>query len=264
MSARGGTFDVRHFVRQPGYEARLLLERLRARGRVLRFGQHVTGASRSLLGRMLDRLDASSLEARLAIRMREENVRPFEAGAMGRQACRALYLVVRGLRPSRVLETGVSAGASSAHILQALVDNGTLHSYLWSIDLAPEEAPRRFVFARSSANATELTRAWERYGSGWAIPEDLRSQWRLHLGDTFQMLPALLASPGPIDLFLHDSDHRFDCQIFEYRTVWPILRPGGVLLSHDVDASRAFAEFATEMGQSPIYLDQKMAALVKP
>jgi predicted O-methyltransferase YrrM len=213
---------------------------------------------------MLERLDASSLEASLAIKMREEKVRPFQAGAMGRDACRALYLIVRGLRPSRVLETGVSAGVSSAHILQGLADNGTPHSALWSIDLAPEEAPRRFVFARSAADPVELTRAWERYGSGWAIPPDLRSRWRLHLGDTFQLLPALLASSYSIDMFLHDSDHRFDYQMFEYRTVWPILRPGGLLLSHDVDASRAFEQFAAEAGRAPIYLDRKTAALVKP
>ncbi len=263
MAAGSVNFKVRRFVREPAYEARLLFNRLRARGRVLRFSQDVTGVARAALGEMLGRLDASSLEARVATRMREEDVRPFEAGAMGKEACRALYLIVRGLRPSHVLETGVSAGVSSAHILQALVDNGEPHGQLWSIDLAPEQAPGRFVFARSSADATGLKRAGERYGSGWAIPEDLRSRWRLRLGDTFQMLSALLASLGPIDLFVHDSDHRFDCQMFEYRTVWPILRSSGVLLSHDVDASRAFAEFATSVGQSPIYLDQKIGALVK-
>ena len=43
--------------------------------------------------------------------------------------------------------------------------------------------------------------------TGWMVPAALRSRWNLQLGDTYKLLPELLASIGHVDLFLHDSDH---------------------------------------------------------
>ena len=51
-----------------------------------------------------------------------------------------------------------------------------------------------------------------------------------------------------MDAFFHDSLHTFDHMTFEYRTAWPFLRPGGVLLSHDVHWNRAFPRFASSVG----------------
>jgi hypothetical protein len=47
----------------------------------------------------------------------------------------------------------------------------------------------------------------------------------------------LLERVRGLDLFHHDSLHTFDHMMWEYETVAPYLRPGGVLASHDVFVS---------------------------
>jgi predicted O-methyltransferase YrrM len=264
MPVRGLNFDVRLFVRRPGYEARLIAGRLRASSRVVGFCQRLTGMSAREVSSVLDDLRVSSVEERVTGAMVREGVRPFEAGAMGRDSCQALYVITRGVRAVCAVETGVSAGVSSAYMLQAFTDDGLPSGRLYSVDLAPEDAPRRFVFARHAAHPEALAQARARCGSGWAIPEGLRGHWSLRLGDTFGVLPGLLETIGALDVFVHDSDHSAACQSFEYRTAWPYLRSGGVLLSHDVDASGAFREFAAFVGQPAVYLGAKTGAVVKP
>ncbi|CAA9442606.1 MAG: hypothetical protein AVDCRST_MAG02-205 [uncultured Rubrobacteraceae bacterium] len=131
------------------------------------------------------------------------------------------YLVCRLLEPEVVLETGVAYGVSSAFLLRALQENGrgTLHS----VDLPP------------------LRREYERYW-GVAVPEGLRDGWCLHRGSSARILPDLLRKTGPLDLFVHDSLHTRRNMRREFETVWPHLRPGGVLLADDVERNPAFAD----------------------
>lgn len=125
--------------------------------------------------------------------------------------CETLYLLVRAMRPSVVVETGVCYGASSAYILEALRHNK--HGVLYSIDLgnAPDEPPNDF-FVRPA----------------------LKRAWRLIIGDSRQELPRLLARLGRIDLFHHDSLHTYEHMTWEYETAFPYLTLDGVLSSHDV------------------------------
>jgi len=51
----------------------------------------------------------------------------------------SLCILIRLVKPNHVLETGVSSGASSAHILLALHDNGK--GTLFSTDLPPDDLP---------------------------------------------------------------------------------------------------------------------------
>jgi predicted O-methyltransferase YrrM len=124
-----------------------------------------------------------------------------------------IYSLVRAMRPSVVVETGVCYGASSAYILEALRDNG--HGVLYSIDLGntPDEPPNDF-FVRPS----------------------IKHRWRLIIGDSRRELPRLLARLGQIDLFHHDSLHTYEHMMWEYETAFPYLGPDGVLSSHDVRA----------------------------
>src|SRR5271156_5195455 len=48
---------------------------------------------------------------------------------------RAIWCLIRHLRPNHVVETGVARGFTSRFILEALERNGSGH--LWSIDLPP-------------------------------------------------------------------------------------------------------------------------------
>jgi predicted O-methyltransferase YrrM len=79
------------------------------------------------------------------------------------------------------------------------------------------------------------------------VPEWLRPAWRIHLGDSHDLLPSLLAELGQIDFFIHDSLHTYEHMLWEYRAAYPFLRPGGLLLSDDALWNPAFPEFSREV-----------------
>jgi hypothetical protein len=86
---------------------------------------------------------------------------------------------------------------------------------------------------------------------GCAVPDRLRDRWELILGPSEEHLPKLLQSVGTVDVFFHDSDHSRSVMLWEYRTAWPFVRPGGLLLSDDVDWNDAFDTFRAETGGNP-------------
>lgn len=138
----------------------------------------------------------------------------------------SLYLLTRLIKPNIIVETGVSAGASSSYILQALMDNKK--GRLYSIDLPPENMPNGKT-------------------SGWLVPERLKSCWDLRIGDSKKLLPPLLNEVGQIDCFIHDSLHTYEHMLWEFRTAWISLCPWGLFLCHDVGANQAFFDFMKEV-----------------
>ena len=83
---------------------------------------------------------------------------------------------------------------------------------------------------------------------GWIVSDDLRHRWDLRIGGSEDSLEPLLKELDRIDCFLHDSLHTYEHMIFEFRTAWPYLCPGGLFLSHDVGRNAAFFDFAKEVG----------------
>lgn len=152
-----------------------------------------------------------------------------------------LYTIVRALRPDHVVETGVSSGVSSAHILLALRRNrrGTLHSIDFPtrqrrVHLAPKESPVSLPPGRTS---------------GWAIPPALRRGWDLRIGRSERLLPQLVDELPSIGLFLHDSLHTSTHLTFELETVRPKLVEGAVVLADNTAwTGRAFPRFARRVG----------------
>lgn len=136
---------------------------------------------------------------------------------------RYLYVLCRALRPSLVVETGVAYGLSSAFILQALHANG--HGHLESIDLAPRLPAR--------GNGSEYV--------GALIPPALTARWHLHRGSSRRLLRGVLAG-HTVDLFVQDSSHTYLTVRRECAAAWRQLRPGGVLVSDDIECSQAFNE----------------------
>ena len=137
------------------------------------------------------------------------------------------YIAIRAFQPETVVETGVANGVSSAYILLALQKNkrGALHSIgLTDPQYLPVGKP-----------------------PGWIVPESLRSRWNLLMGDSRGLLPSLLEKLGTIDVFIHDSLHTYDHMLWEYRTAFPFLRPGGLLFSDDASWNSAFPEFCLEV-----------------
>lgn len=159
-----------------------------------------------------------------------------------------LYCAVRALRPESIVETGVSHGASSWIILNALHKNG--HGRLYSIDLPNHDTNFNYNFSNGLLQ------------TGWVVPETLRSRWQLLLGSSRELLPPLLAKLDEIDMFFHDSDHSYENMKFEFAQVLPFLKKYGLIISDDVQKNFAFSEFAKEERLRAI-LFRKGGALVK-
>lgn len=149
-----------------------------------------------------------------------------------------LYALVRATQPAMVVETGVAAGISSTFILKALHDNG--RGELYSIDL-PKYDPSQVNLPTATAEKP-----------GWIIPERFRSRWHFMAGKSEEQLQPLLRKLGQIDLFFHDSLHTYDHMTFEYTTVWPYLKEGGLLLSDNINWNKAFPDFTLKVNRRPV------------
>jgi hypothetical protein len=135
---------------------------------------------------------------------------------------RAIWCLMRHIRPQNVVETGVAHGVTSRFILEALERNGT--GQLWSIDRPPLE--------------TE----WQQQ-IGIAVGAQLRKRWSYVHGSSSRRLPKVISRLGTIDLFVHDSLHSEHNVRFEIDHVWPVLRSGGAIIVDDIDVNRGFQSF---------------------
>jgi hypothetical protein len=135
---------------------------------------------------------------------------------------RAVWCLVRHMRPKIVVETGVGHGVTSRFILEALRLNG--EGSLWSIDLPPMDKELRSRV-------------------GMAVGEGHEDRWTLIEGSSRRRLPKLLSNLGEIDLFIHDSLHTERNVTFEMERGWEALGPNGALVVDDVDANRGFEVF---------------------
>jgi predicted O-methyltransferase YrrM len=137
-----------------------------------------------------------------------------------------LYTIVRVLKPSTVVETGVATGVSTTLILKALSLNRSGH-----------------LFSIHMPNLDPLARLPEGKNVGWLVPDDLKERWHLTLGLSKDELKPLLQELGSIDLFLHDSEHSYENMMFEFKTAYSFLRKQGILLADDITANNAFRDF---------------------
>jgi predicted O-methyltransferase YrrM len=143
-----------------------------------------------------------------------------------------VYALVRLLRPSVILETGVANGHSSFYILSALLANG--HGLLHSIDRSPQV--------------------------GGLLSGREHRIWRLHvlkLSDLKRSFLQILEALPPVDCFLHDSDHSYPWQSFELNAVMKKLTPEAVLAFDDCDSCFAFIDHCQALGVRPVVLVEK-------
>jgi predicted O-methyltransferase YrrM len=129
-----------------------------------------------------------------------------------------LYSLICAKKSNLVIETGVANGISTNAIMNALEiskNSGTLHSF----DLL-----------------TETSNAYKGKGN-----------WQFHLLSAVkthaQLKNEIQSLPKP-DIWLHDSNHGYRWQKFEYLLAMQSLNKGGILISDDIDASPAWAELA--------------------
>ncbi len=157
-----------------------------------------------------------------------------------------LYSLIRILKPSLIVETGVFHGYYTACFLKGIYDNqkdSSIDGKLISIDLPAYES------IEESTSETCKKRLPAGCQPGWVIPEYLRDRWQLYLGDSLKLLPEVLKKEKNISLFFHDSLHTYSHMTYEFETVYPELQKGACLMSHDIHWNRAFRHFVKKHNQ---------------
>ncbi len=149
-----------------------------------------------------------------------------------------LYLLVRALRPRRIVETGVRPGYSTAWLLAGLDANGAGEL----VSLGPGTTEGRSVGV-------------DNVSVGQFVPPALRGRWTLALGNTEGRLREILAASSRVDLFLYDNGPDAARARFELRAAWDALGERGVLLAAHADANPAWEEFCRAQGLKPQLLD---------
>lgn len=202
------TYSILRVLRHPRILRQINpLEALRAEADFSRHKVPVCTFASAVAGSTLSRASGTLCELDLPLSLQRYKAR------------RCLFAVVRLLKPDVVVETGCGGGYSAAHILEAMELNGS--GRLYSVDSATYYNPTYFDLPVGLP-------------CGGLVPEHLRSRWQLLDGGAERELPQLLGTLGTIDLFIHDSLHDRSNMEFEYTIAWEHLRPGGVLISHDI------------------------------
>jgi hypothetical protein len=92
---------------------------------------------------------------------------------------------------------------------------------------------------------------------GCAVPAALRSGWTLLRRSDRDGLGPALAQLGELHLAHYDSDKSEAGRRFAYPRLWSALRPGGVLMSDDIEDTLTFRDFSAEVGRKPWVLEKK-------
>ena len=140
--------------------------------------------------------------------------------SMGMFDSAVLLALVRKFAPAICVETGGNLGMSSSFILQGMYEAGVKGGKLFSVEVDPN------------------------IPVGSMIPERLKSGFSPLIGDVKQFMKKE-AFPSQIDLFLHDSSHRYKYQYLEFKYFWKRLKPNGVMVSHDVNFNASFVDFVS-------------------
>ncbi len=160
-----------------------------------------------------------------------------------------IYCVVRVTKPEFMIETGVAHGYSSWIILNAMKKNKK--GKLYSVDLPNNDTNAAYNFQKVTPQ------------TGWLVPDELKMQWELHLGDAYQLLPQLINKLNKIDIFFHDSDHSYEHMKFEFNTMYPAIKSGGIILSDDVHKNASFTEFTSQHQLKALRFNKGGCAIIK-
>jgi len=150
-----------------------------------------------------------------------------------------LYTIVRCLRPTVVLETGVASGISSTVILLALSRNEL--GQLYSVDL-PSVEPGGYLYPDGTLDGVSTP---AELGTGWIVPSRLRGRWKLQIGRGVDLIPRIASRVDDIGLFFHDSEHSYENMMSEFLLAWPYIRGGGCIYADDATWNSAFLRFAS-------------------
>jgi predicted O-methyltransferase YrrM len=146
-------------------------------------------------------------------------------GAVNPGDRRALYYLVKALRPISILEVGTHVGASTSMLALAL---RRLHA-------TPSELKPRLVTVDIADVNDPLTGAWQRIGCSHSPAEVMRAIACADLV-TFvnsASVPYLTNCKERFDLIFLDGDHYSTTVYQEFPAALLLLNPGGIILLHD-------------------------------
>lgn len=124
-----------------------------------------------------------------------------------------LYRLVQDARPLKSLEIGIMRGSSSITIGKALQD-GEIECEQMALDI-------------DSAAVEAAARHFERHGLG--------SRYRPIVADSRQYL---VSATEEWDFVFLDGDHRYETVAIEFTETFNRMKPGGVIVLHDVGSVR--------------------------
>jgi|SaaInlStandDraft_6_1057023.scaffolds.fasta_scaffold34497_2 predicted O-methyltransferase YrrM len=146
---------------------------------------------------------------------------------MSLERLQILYSCIRALSPNIMVETGVAGGSTSYFILSAMKKNGK--GKLFSIDVD-----------------NPIWHDHKEYEVGWLVPDELRKNWILKIGDSKTELKPLLESLESVDIFFHDSDHSYSHMLFEFETIFSFLNSDKIILSDDINLNSSIDDFSKQ------------------
>lgn len=163
--------------------------------------------------------------------------KPFLMGGVEVEAP-ILYSALRVISPDNVVEVGVANGVSSYYILSALEQNG--NGNLISIDIPKYESEHTGEWHENAG-------AWipEGEDAGWIVPNELKSNWELYIGDMNDKLPDIIENKNGIDGFVYDGpkSYKMRKEALSY-----VLEMGeySFLFCDDIAWNPSFEHFASE------------------
>jgi predicted O-methyltransferase YrrM len=142
---------------------------------------------------------------------------------------RFVYALARAYRPQIVVEVGSYAGGTAIGWATALAENGfgrfiSVDSDVYSKGTYP---------AITRANLAKTALAPDRY--------------EFRPGDSRQVIPALARElHKQVDIYLVDADHTYEGAMADLVNGLPMVKPGGLILVHDVDPNIRYLEQTRE------------------
>lgn len=136
------------------------------------------------------------------------------------------YALLRATKPRIVVETGVDRGLGTAVMAAAMMRNTRegFPGVVYATDIVPD--------------------------CGHLLTEPYKKHVHILLGDSVESLKKL---KDPVDIFLHDSDHRAEYEWAELLAIEPRLHPGSIVLSDNSFHTRKLREFAQRIGKSFLF-----------
>ena len=143
-----------------------------------------------------------------------------------------LYSLIRANNSKLIIETGVANGITTNAIMKALEESGA-NGELNSFDVLPE-----------------TSKAYSGVGN-----------WKFHLlkeKNAHKQIKSVVSSLPKVDVWVHDSNHGYRWQKFEYLLALSVLGKNGILISDDIDASSAWGDLAkTHFRKSYVIFDSR-------